>query len=82
MSDSTNIPTFENDIMPMFYQFAAQMRWRFDLTSHEDVKNNAEMIYERISSKSGGAVMPPPPFSPLSKAQITAFKDWMDNGYP
>ncbi len=72
--------SFASDIMPIFKQFQGPMMWRFDLTSYDAVKTNASTIYSRISSTS--SPMPPPPFPPLSAAQIATFKQWMDEGYP
>lgn len=74
----TQVPAFDTDIKPFFDQYVGQMRWRFDLTDYDQVKANAEMIYDRIHSKS----MPPPPFQPFSDAFIADFKTWMDNGFP
>ena len=51
MSQQSKTPTFSDDIMPMFYQYAPRMRWRFDLTDYQDVKENADMIYDRIYPK-------------------------------
>ena len=69
--------SFQKDIAPIFRQFRGAMAWRFDLTKFDDVKANAVAIYSQISSKS----MPPPPFPPLTKAQISMFKNWMDSGF-
>jgi len=70
--------SFEKDLVPIFRQFRGAMMWRFDLTKFEDVKASAAAIYQQISSNS----MPPPPFPPLTKAQIAQFKTWMDSGFP
>ncbi len=74
--------SFANDIQPIFAQFVAQMRWRFDLTRYEDVRANADMIYSLISADDPDGRMPPPPFDPLSSAQVAAFKSWKDAGFP
>ena len=71
--------SFRNDVMPLFKQYKAPMIWRFDLTSYDDMKANAELICKRISGC--GGPMPPPPFPPLSTEQIQMFKDWMKDGY-
>ena len=70
--------SFARDIAPVFRQFRGSMTWRFDLTDYDDVKSNASVIYGKISTKQ----MPPTPFPPLTKAQIAAFKTWMDSGFP
>lgn len=70
--------SFASDIMPLFKQFQGPMMWRLDLTSYDAVKANASTIWDQIASKS----MPPPPFPPLSDAQIATFKAWMSSGFP
>jgi hypothetical protein len=74
--------SFERDIRPVFNQFKGQMMWRFDLTDYEQVKQNADRIWGRISVGPNDGPMPPPPFPPLSQAQIAAFNEWMCSGYP
>lgn len=73
-------PGWQEDIRGMLAPFAAQMMWRLDLGSYEDVSTNASIIYDRISDP--GNPMPPPPFPPLSQEQIQTFKSWMDHGCP
>jgi hypothetical protein len=70
--------SFANDIQPLFKQFQGPMMWRLDLTSYDTVKANAALIYGQISTQS----MPPPPFDPLTAAQIATFQAWMNAGYP
>jgi hypothetical protein len=77
-STMTNTVSFEKDIAPLFRQFRASMVWRLDLTRYEDVKLNAPMVYSQISQQG----MPPPPYPPLTTAQIATFKAWMDQGFP
>ena len=72
--------SFAADIMPIFKQFQGPMMWRFDLTSYEAVMANAATIYGRISNP--GNPMPPPPFPPLTAAQIQMFQNWMNQGCP
>jgi len=72
--------SFATDIMPIFKQFQGPMMWRLDLTSYEAVLANAATIYGRISDP--GNPMPPPPFPPLTAAQIQMFQDWMNQGCP
>lgn len=74
--------TFNNDIMPLFKQFQAQMMWRFDLTDYETVKANAQLILNRISNADDSGYMPPPPFDPLTQDQIDMFREWISEGYP
>lgn len=77
-SSMTSTVSFEKDIAPLFRQFRASMVWRLDLTKYEDVKLNAPMVYSQISQQG----MPPPPYPPLTTAQIATFKAWMDQGFP
>jgi hypothetical protein len=72
--------TFGTNIRPLFNQFKGQMMWRFDLTSYDHVKANAQIIYDRIADPDLFGPMPPPPFDPLSPDQIQLFRLWMDQG--
>ena len=54
------------------------MLWRLDLTSYEQVKANAQLIYNRITDPDDP--MPAAPFSPLTQEQQDTFKAWMDDG--
>ncbi|HEY0130099.1 MAG TPA: hypothetical protein VGB57_01755 [Allosphingosinicella sp.] len=80
MSDPA--PSFANDIAPMFSDYQAQMAWRFDLTSYDDVKANARIIYNVIYwDKNGGPQMPPGPFPPFPSDFVQLFANWIDTGY-
>ncbi len=70
--------SYASDIRPELQRYLSQMRWRFDLTSYDDVKASAMQIYALISTKQ----MPPPPFSPFSPEFIAAFKGWIKQDYP
>lgn len=70
--------SFEADIMPIFKPFQGPMMWRFDLTDYNAVLGNAQLIFDQISANN----MPPPPFPPLTAAQIQTFKNWMEQGCP
>lgn len=70
--------TFNPDIKNIFRNFKSNMSWRLDLTKYEDVKINADKIYNLIETKQ----MPPPSYNPLSDDEIKMFKQWMDDGYP
>jgi hypothetical protein len=74
--------SFENDVMPILFQFKGQMMWRLDLTSYEQVKANAQLIYDVITAgpDSPHTRMPAPPFPPLTESQIQTFKQWMVDG--
>jgi hypothetical protein len=47
--------SFEKDIVPIFRQFRDSMMWRLDLTSFDDLKANASMIYNQILWTPGDA---------------------------
>jgi hypothetical protein len=70
--------SFASDIGPLFKQFQGPMMWRLDLTSYDAVKANAPLIFGQISTQ----LMPPPPFPPLSDAQVATFAAWMKQGFP
>jgi hypothetical protein len=70
--------TFGNDILPMFAKWQSRMIWRLDLASYEDVKMNADAIFDQLQQ----GAMPPPPYDPLTPEQFATFKQWMDEGYP
>lgn len=78
MTTETTTVSFATNIKPFFERYVGNMRWRFDLTDYEQVKNNAKQIYTRIEGKS----MPPPPFAPFSDDFIAEFKTWIDQGCP
>jgi len=54
------------------------MLWRLDLTSYDQVKANAQLIYNRITSTSDP--MPAAPYPPLTQEQIDSFSAWMSGG--
>jgi glucose/arabinose dehydrogenase len=74
--------SFERDIAPMFAQYRASMLWRLDLARYDDMKLNAPMVYSQISSDDGPPSMPPPPYPPMTDAQVALFKAWMDQAFP
>jgi len=71
--------SFANDIAPMFKPFDVNMAWRFGLTTYDDVKANAMLIYSRMTNLS--SPMPPPPYPPFTAEQIALFNQWMLDGY-
>ncbi|HYW10729.1 MAG TPA: hypothetical protein VE871_02200 [Longimicrobium sp.] len=68
-----------DDIQGIFAPFRSQMMWRFNLGSYDDVAANAQIILLRILTIGD---MPPPPYPPLTDAQITTFQTWVENGCP
>jgi hypothetical protein len=70
-------PTFGQDIRPLFRdRDIASMSFAFDLSSYDDVRANAEAIYERLASGS----MPCDGGWPAE--DVERFRTWIDNGSP
>jgi hypothetical protein len=67
------------DVAGIFAPFTSQMMWRLNLGSYDDVVANAQIILLRIKTFGD---MPPPPFPPLTAAQIQTFQNWVDQGCP
>jgi hypothetical protein len=69
------LTSFEADIRPLFRpEDLEEMSWAFDLSSHEDVKKNAEAIYERLAEGSM------PCDGAWNDRQVRLFRDWIDGG--
>ena len=69
--------SFEQDIGPLFRpQDVNAMDWAFDLSSYDDVKENAEDIYDRIDN----GTMPCDRAWPAEQVQL--FRAWIDAGAP
>lgn len=69
--------SFASDIRPLFRENDVQeMTFAFDLSNFDDVKNNADAIYGRLSDGS----MPCDGAWP--DAQVGLFRQWMDEGCP
>jgi hypothetical protein len=71
------VVSFESDVRPLFRPDDAEaMSWAFDLTSYEDVKENAEAIYERLAEGSM------PCDEPWPDEHVQVFRGWVDAGMP
>jgi hypothetical protein len=71
------VPGFASDIRPLFRDSdVEEMQFAFDLSQYDDVKENAEAIYERLS----GGSMPCDGAWPADRIKL--FREWMDDGYP
>ncbi len=69
--------SFEQDIRPLFRpQDVNAMDWAFDLSSYDDVKKNAEDIYDRLAN----GTMPCDRAWPAEQVQL--FRAWIDAGAP
>jgi hypothetical protein len=71
------MPGFGRDIRPLFRdKDVDEMRFAFDLSAYQDVRDNAESIEERLSDGSmpcdGG----------WTDEQIALFRRWMAEGFP
>ena len=71
--------SFENDIKPLITAADQEhMLFMFDLWSYDDVKSNADEIYDSVSN---GRMPPPSSGRTWSPDQVALFKQWMDDGY-
>jgi len=71
------VVSFESDIRPLFRpEDADSMSWAFDLGSYEDVKEHAEVIYERVAEGSM------PCDEPWPDERVQRFRDWIDADMP
>jgi len=69
-------PSFSADIRPLFRDDDIEgMRGWFDLSSHDEVKENADHILERLEDGSM------PPDGEWSAEQIALFRAWKDGGF-
>jgi hypothetical protein len=69
------VPSFARDIRPLFRdKDVDEMQFAFDLSSYDDVKANAEPIYERLSDGS----MPCDGAWPAERLNL--FRQWIDEG--
>jgi hypothetical protein len=77
MTMEAQAPSFERDIRPLFRSKDVEaMSGAFDLSSYEDVRTNAEPIYERLANGS----MPCDGAWPAD--QVERFRGWVDAGTP
>jgi hypothetical protein len=69
--------TFAQDIRPLFRDRDVRaMSFAFDLSSYEDVRRNAEEIYDRLDD----GTMPCDDSWPAE--DVERFRTWIDNGSP
>jgi hypothetical protein len=70
------VPSFDSDIRPMFRDSDVQtMLFAFDLSKYDDVRANADAIYERVADGSM------PCDTAWSAEQIARFQQWMQEGF-
>lgn len=69
--------SFATDIRPLFRDSdIEEMSFAFDLSDYDDVKDNADAIYERLSEGSM------PCDGEWPEDNVDLFRQWMDEGYP
>jgi hypothetical protein len=69
--------SFEQDIRPLFREEDVDaMSFAFDLSSYDDVQDNAEEIHARLAE---GTM---PCDAPWPAEQVERFRAWMDAGMP
>jgi hypothetical protein len=74
---ATSPPGFARDIEPLFRdEDVDAMSFAFDLRNYEDVKANAEAIYERLDN----GTMPCDGAWPRERVDL--FRQWVDEGCP
>ena len=67
---------FARDIRPLFSdRDIGSMASHFDLSSYDDVRANAEQIYQRLAD---GTM---PCYGPWPADNVGRFRTWIDNGY-
>ena len=67
---------FARDIRPLFTdRDIGSMASRFDLSSYDDVRANAERIYARLADGSM------PCYRPWPAENVQRFRTWMDTGF-
>jgi hypothetical protein len=77
MSMQGDAPSFERDIRPLFRSKDIEsMSTAFDLSSYDDVRANADPIYQRLADGSMPCDGAWPP------EQLERFRQWIDAGSP
>jgi hypothetical protein len=73
--EQPNNVTFNNHIRPLFTKRDVDsMKWKFDLSDYDDVKENHEAILHVVDS---GRM---PCYAPWSKDKVRLFRAWIDQG--
>ena len=77
MGDSETTVSFEEDIKQLFREKdRSRMEFAFDLWNYEDVKENSDIILERLEQ---GDM---PCDGEWPEEQIDLFRRWIDSEYP
>jgi hypothetical protein len=70
-------PSFEHDILPLFRpEDIEEMSFAFELSSYDDVREYAEVIYARLAEGSM------PCDAPWLPQNVERFRRWIDAGMP
>ena len=70
------MPSFAQDIRPLFRdKDVEEMRFVFDLSLYDDVRTNAQGIYDRLADGSM------PCDGAWAEDRIALFRQWMAEGY-
>lgn len=70
--------SFAADIKPLFTDVdRSHMSFMLDLGSYDDVKSNADDIYDSVSN---GRMPPASAGGPWSQEKVDLFKQWIDGG--
>lgn len=73
-----NTVSYKTDVRPLFTNTDVNhMKFMFDLSNYDDVKNNASEIFDAVSAGS----MPPAPEGPWAQDKKDIFKAWIDGGF-
>lgn len=74
--------SFATDILPLFRQNPDinHMRFRFDLSSYDDVKAHATVILGRLNGTGGNQMPPAADGGPWPAANIALFQTWINEG--
>jgi hypothetical protein len=71
------MPNFARDIRPLFRDTdIEEMRFAFDLSQYDEVKTNAQAIYDRLADGSM------PCDGAWADDQIALFRQWLEEGSP
>ena len=84
MGGSPNRPTsFELHIRPMFRTIDVQhMRFKFDLGSHDAVRENSQVILDRLRDTGRGMMPPRGNGGPWPNEWIALFARWIEENHP
>ena len=82
MGDAPERPiSFAADIRPLFRPVDIDnMAWFCDLSGHEDVREHAWEILDRLKAQGADMMPPPDRGGPWSAEQIRVFEAWIEGG--